>query len=89
MNNLMQYVNPLFKVKRQIDELKKNPNQMGMFLKNAGMIDDSQLNEIQKMGGNYSQIGQYLISNGKMPSNYQQYQNNVSQVQQYMNNQKS
>ncbi len=48
------------------------------------MISKQQVKDIQQMGNNYEQIGQYLIQNGKMPSNIQPYAGQVNQVQNYM-----
>ena len=49
------------------------------------MITDDQFAEVSKMGGNYQEIGQYLINQGRMPSNVQQYKSEVNQVQNAMN----
>ena len=51
------------------------------------MINEQQAKEIQQMGGNYEQIGQYLMNNGRMPTNVQQYQNQVNQIENMMHNQ--
>jgi DNA-binding FrmR family transcriptional regulator len=40
------------------------------------------------MGGNFEQVGQYLMQNGKMPTNVQQYQGQVNQVQNMINDNK-
>lgn len=75
---------PMMQVIRQAQLIKQNPNQLGAFLKQRGMIDDKQLHEIDKMGGNYEQIGHYLMNNGRMPSNVQPYQGQVDQIQNMM-----
>ena len=50
------------------------------------MINDNQVEEIQKMGNNYEQIGHYLMNNGSIPPNIQQYQGQVQQMQNMINN---
>lgn len=71
----------MMRVMQQVQQIKQNPNQLGAFLKSRGVIDDAQAQEISKMGGNYAQIGQYLIGNGTMP---QPSQDMVNQAQQAM-----
>ena len=71
---------------QQYQQIKQNPNQLATLLKQRGMIDENQFVAINKMGGNYEQIGQYLMQNGKMPANVQQYENQVNQVQNIMSN---
>lgn len=78
--------NPMMNIIRQVQQIKQNPNQLATLLQQRGMINEQQAQEIQKMGGNYEQIGHYLMNNGKMPSNVQQYQNKVEEVQNYMQN---
>lgn len=77
--NLMN--NPMMNIIRQVQQIKQNPDQLATLLQQRGMINEQQAHEIQKMGGNYEQIGHYLIENGSMPSNVQQYQGKVSEVQ--------
>ena len=76
-------MNPFYmmNVLQQIKQIKQNPSQLSSFLKQRGMINDQQAQEIQKMGGNFEQIGHYLMNSGRMPSNIQQYQDQIEQVQ--------
>lgn len=78
--------NPMMQIMRQYQQIKQNPSQLATLLKQRGMIDENQFVEVNKMGGNYEQIGQYLMQNGKMPANVQQYQGQVEQVQTMMQN---
>ena len=71
---------------RKVQQIKQNPNQLATLLQQRGMINEQQAKDIQKMGGNYEQIGQYLMNNGRMPTNVQQYQDQVNQVQNMMQN---
>ena len=71
--------NPMINIVKQVQQIKQNPNQLATLLQQRGMINEQQAKEIQKMGGNYEQIGQYLMNNGRMPTNVQQYQNQVNQ----------
>lgn len=75
---------PMMQLIRQVQAIKQNPNQLGVILKQRGMIDDNQLHDIEKMGGNYEQIGHYLMNNGRMPTNVQPYQGQVNQIQNMM-----
>lgn len=77
MQNAMNILN-------QVRQIKQNPQQLVGLLQQRGMIDDNQAKEIQKMGNNYEQIGHYLIDNGKMPSNLQQYNGTVEEVKNMM-----
>ena len=74
-------MNPMMQVVQQYMQIKRNPNQLASILQQRGLISTEQAQSIQKMGGNYSQIGQYLMNQGRMPTNVQQYQNQVEQVQ--------
>lgn len=78
--------NPIINVMRQVQQIKQNPNQLAGFLQQHGMINEQQAKEIQKMGSNYEQIGHYLMDNGRMPTNVQQYNGQVQQVQDMMQN---
>ena len=78
--------NPMMNIIRQVQQIKQNPNQLATLLQQRGMINEQQAKDIQKMGGNYEQIGQYLMNNGRMPTNVQQYQDQVNQVQNMMQN---
>ena len=77
--------NPMLNVLRQVQQIKQNPNQLATLLKQRGMINDQQAQDIQKMGNNYEQIGQYLMRQGRMPTNVQQYEGQVNEVQNMMN----
>lgn len=79
--------NPMMNILQQVRQIKQNPNQLAGLLQQRGMINEQQAKEIQQMGGNFEQVGQYLMQNGKMPTNVQQYQGQVNQVQNMMNNQ--
>lgn len=74
-------MNPMMQVIQQYRQIKRNPNQLANILQQRGLISPEQAQNIQQMGGNYSQIGQYLMNQGRMPTNVQQYQNQVEQVQ--------
>ena len=78
--------NPIINVMRQVQQIKQNPNQLAGFLQQRGMINEQQAKEIQKMGSNYEQIGHYLMDNGRMPTNVQQYNGQVQQVKDMMQN---
>lgn len=78
--------NPMMNLMRQVQQIKQNPNQLATLLQQRGMINEQQAQDIQKMGGNYEQIGQYLMTNGKLPGNVQPYENKVNEVQNMMQN---
>lgn len=78
--------NPMMNIIRQVQQIKQNPNQLASLLQQRGMINDQQAKDIQQMGTNYEQIGQYLMNNGRMPTNVQQYNGQVQQVQDMMQN---
>lgn len=63
--------NPMMNIIQQVIQIKQNPNQLAGLLQQRGMINEQQAQDIQKMGGNFEQIGQYLMQNGKMPTNVQ------------------
>ncbi len=87
MNPFFNMMNsPIMNVMRQVQQIKQNPNQLAGFLQQRGMINEQQAKEIQKMGSNYEQIGHYLMDNGRMPTNVQQYNGQVQQVQDMMQN---
>lgn len=80
MNNpMMQFIN-------QVQQIKQNPNQLANLLQQKGMITPQQAQDIQSMGGNYEQIGQYLMKQGRLPGNVNQYQSQVEQIQNMMKN---
>lgn len=76
--------NPILNIMRYTQQIKQNPSKLAELLQQRGMIDEQQAGDIQKMGSDYAQVGEYLIQNGKMPNNVQQYENQVSQVQNMM-----
>lgn len=76
MSNFMRFMN-------QYRQIKQNPGQLSEFLSQKGMISPEQAQEIQMMGNNYSQIGQYLMNSGTMPKDIPQ--NVVNQAQSIAN----
>lgn len=79
--------NPMMNILQQVRQIKQNPSQLAGILQQRGMINEQQARDIQQMGGNFEQVGQYLMQNGKMPTNVQQYQGQVNQVQDMLNKQ--
>lgn len=79
-------MNPFFMMQfvQQVQQIKRNPNQLANILQQRGMITPQQAQDIQNMGGDYQQIGQYLMQQGRMPNNVQQYQGQVDQIQNMM-----
>lgn len=72
----------MINIVNQYRSIKQNPSQLTNLLKQRGIISPEQAQDIEKMNGNYEQVGQYLMTNGCMPGNApQQYQNDISQVQ--------
>lgn len=84
MNPFFMFNNPMFQIIQQVQQIKRNPAQLANVLQQKGMINPQQAQDIQKMGGNYQQIGQYLMNQGRMPTNVQQYQGQVDQIQNMM-----
>lgn len=84
MNPFFMINNPMFQIIQQVQQIKRNPAQLANVLQQKGMINPQQAQDIQKMGGNYQQIGQYLMNQGRMPTNVQQYQGQVDQIQNMM-----
>lgn len=84
-NMLPTPMQKMMDVIQQYRQIKQHPDLLASFLQKQGMISEQQAKEIQGMGNNYEQVGQYLMQNGKMPTNVQQYENQVSQVQGLMN----
>lgn len=74
----------MMQVIQQYRQIKQNPNQLAALLRQKGMISEDQVSAISKMGGHYEQIGQYLMNQGCMPNNVQQYQGQVEQIQHMM-----
>ena len=84
MNPFYMFNNPMMQFISQVRQIKQNPNQLANILQQRGMISPQQAQDIQKMGGNYEQIGHYLMNQGRMPQNVEQYQNQVDQIQNMM-----
>ena len=84
MNPFFMFNNPMMQFISQVRQIKQNPNQLANLLQQRGMISPQQAQEIQKMGGNYEQIGHYLMNQGRMPQNVEQYQNQIDQIQNMM-----
>lgn len=76
--------NPILNVMRYAQQVKQDPSKLAALLQQRGIINEQQVKDIQQMGSNYAQVGEYLIQNGKMPNNVQQYENQVNQVQNMM-----
>ena len=72
---------------QQVRTIKQNPSQLATLLKQRGMITDEQVTQVEQLGNNYEELGRFLMGNGKVPTNVQQYQGQVEQVQNMMNNQ--
>lgn len=77
VQNIMAFV-------QQVRQVQQSPESLAGILQKQGMIDANQAKEIKAMGTNYEMVGQYLIQNGRMPSNVQSYEGQVSQVQHLM-----
>ena len=87
MNSFFNMMNnPMIQLMNQVRQIKQNPNQLASLLQQRGMISEQQAKEISQMGNNYEQIGHYLMDNGKMPTNVQQYESQVNQLQNMMQN---
>ena len=78
--------NPMMQIINQVQQIRQNPNQLANLLQQKGMITPQQAQDIQSMGGNYEQIGQYLMKQGRLPGNVNQYQSQVEQIQNMMKN---
>ena len=82
MNSFFNMMNsPMMNVLRSVQQIRQNPNALAAILQQRGVISGQQVSDVQKMGSNYAQIGEYLMQNGKMPTNVQQYEGQVNQVQ--------
>lgn len=77
-------MNPMMQMIQQVRQIKQNPNQLANLLRQRGMITDDQISQVQQMGNNYEEIGRFLIGNGKLPNNVQQYQGQVDEIQNMM-----
>lgn len=79
LSQIMQVVNT-------IQQLKQNPAGVGQLLYDRNKITQAQLEEINKMNGDMSQIGNYLINSQIMnPQEANQLYSSVPQVQQVLN----
>lgn len=76
--------NPILNVMRYANQIKQDPSKLAALLQQRGMINEQQVKDIQQMGSNYAQVGEYLMQNGKMPTDVKQYEGQVSQVQNMM-----
>ena len=86
MNPFFNFMNnPMMQVLQQYRQIKQNPQQLASLLKQRGMITENQYADVSKMGGDYEQIGHYLMNQGRMPTNIQPYGNQVSQIQNMLN----
>lgn len=74
-------MNPFYmmNVIQQVQQIRQNPTQLASLLQQRGIISGQQAQDIKEMGNNYSQIGQYLINAGTMPTNIPQ--NAIDQAQ--------
>lgn len=74
MQNMMNII-------QQAQQIKQNPSALASLLQQRGMISEQQAKDIQRMGSNYEQIGQYLMQNGRIPTNVRNYEGQVNQLQ--------
>lgn len=74
MQNMMNIV-------QQAQQIRQNPNALATLLQQRGLINQQQAKDIQSMGSNYQQIGQYLMQNGRIPSDVRNYEGQVNQLQ--------
>lgn len=58
--------NPMVQIMQQVQQIKQNPSQLSSLLRSRGIVNDQQAKEIAQMGGNFAQVGQYLMNNGTM-----------------------
>ena len=74
-------------VVNQVKQIRQNPSAIGQFLYDNGRIDQNQAKEIDKMGGNFEEIGQYLMKQGYIPpqDKLQSSQPYFNQIQQQLN----
>lgn len=76
--------NPILNVMRYAQQVKRDPSKLAALLQQRGMINEQQVKDIQQMGSNYAQVGEYLMQNGKMPTDVKQYEGQVNQLQSMM-----
>ncbi len=80
LGNIMQTVNA-------IQQVRQNPSQLGQILYDHNKINQTQLEEINRLGGNPQQIGNYLINNNIMTQQQaQQMYQSTPQIQSVLNN---
>lgn len=66
---IMNPMHKLNQVMHDVRMLQQNPGQLGQYLSDHGMVNKSQINDINKFNGNFAQAGQYLMQNGVMSKN--------------------
>lgn len=76
--------NPILNVMRYANQIKQDPSKLAALLQQRGLISEQQVKDVQQMGSNYAQVGEYLMQNGKMPTDVKQYEAQVNQVQNLM-----
>lgn len=86
--NMMPRLNPMQRIGQVMNDvqmLRQNPGQLGQYLQDHGVINQSQMGDISKM--NPSQVGQYLMQNGvmKQPDVQKAYQTMVPTIQNKLN----
>ena len=59
-------IGQLMQVVNTIQQIRQNPAQLGQLSFDRNLINQNQLNDINQMGGNTAQIGNYLMSNNIM-----------------------
>lgn len=84
MNQFFNALNPILNVMRYAQQVKQDPSKLAALLQQRGMINEQQVKDIQQMGSNYAQVGEYLMQNGKMPTDVKQYEGQVNQLQSMM-----
>jgi len=82
--NAMKPMQNVMNIMQQVRQIKQNPNQLVGLLQQRGMISENQAKDIKEMGSDYEKIGRYLMDNGKIPNNVQQYSGQVEQIQNMM-----
>lgn len=77
MQNMMNVI-------QQAQQIRQHPEKLASLLQQRGFVTPEQASQIKDMGNNYEQIGQYLMQNGKMPTNLRPYEEQVNQAQSMM-----
>lgn len=76
-------VQQLMRVAQAYRDIKSNPNHLADFLHSRNIVNDEQYEEVKKMNGDASKIGQYLLDTSIMSQqNATQLYQQVPQVQQ-------